>query len=359
MNREDRKTPEKILIVDDLEVSVGILENIIRAEGYEPLCALNVQEALEIMNRTMPQLILSDHTMPGMSGVDFCRLLKKNPRTRDIPFILITVADSSEVKKIAFEAGVVDYIPKPFERLEVVMRVNNQMSSYRAKQEIEEHNRMMHRVIEEQKALVEKEQENLLLTLTKVVEKRNSQMGRHLERVGHNCRILAQSLQLTEQYEQEISDDFVEIIATASKLHDIGALVIPDETVKEVGANSATDDSACVRLHIQEGVSLLEEIAARSSMSRFLEMAISITKFHQACWDGQGYPEGIHGSGIPLAARIVSVIDDFDLEAESRGTDAGGREQAVEAITQGSGTKYDPGIVRVFAKIIKQLKLPG
>lgn len=358
MNRDNRKTPEKILIVDDLEINIGILENIIRVEGYEPLCALNVQEAMEIMNRVMPQLILSDYTMPGMNGVEFCRLLKKNPRTRDIPFILITVADSSDVKKTAFEAGVVDYITKPFERLEVVMRINNQMSSFRAKQEIEEHNRMMHRVIEEQKALVEKEQENLLLTLTKVMEKRNPEMGSHLERVGYNCRILAQSLQLTEQYEQEIGDDFVEIIATSAKLHDIGALVIPDGRTKEDQGESAADSAKDAQLCIQEGVGLLEEIAAQSSMSRFLEMAISIAKFRQACWDGQGYPEGIQGSGIPLAARIVSVIDDFDLEAAGRGTDPEGREQAVEIITQGSGTKYDPGIVRVFAKIIKQLKLP-
>ena len=85
------------------------------------------------------------------------------------------------------------------------------------------------------------------------------------------------------------------------------------------------------------------------------EIAVSIDKFHHARWDGQGYPEGVRGNGIPLAARIAAVIDDFDLETGSRGADAQGREQAVEEILRGSGTKYDPGIVRVFAKITKQL----
>lgn len=95
----ENKNPAKILIVDDLSVNVKILENIIQAEGHEPLCALSVQRALDIMNQTMPQLILSDFSMPGMNGLEFCKLLKSNPRTRDIPFIFITVANSGEDKR--------------------------------------------------------------------------------------------------------------------------------------------------------------------------------------------------------------------------------------------------------------------
>ncbi len=121
---ESNKEKPKILIVDDISINVELMQDIIESEGYEALCALSVQEALDIMNETMPQLILSDFSMPGMNGLEFCRLLKSNQRTRDIPFIFITVANSREEKEQAFYAGAVDFIPKPFEPVEVIMRVN-------------------------------------------------------------------------------------------------------------------------------------------------------------------------------------------------------------------------------------------
>ena len=111
---ESNKEKPKILIVDDISINVELMQDIIESEGYEALCALSVQEALDIMNETMPQLILSDFSMPGMNGLEFCRLLKSNQRTRDIPFIFITVANSREEKEQAFYAGAVDFIPKPF-----------------------------------------------------------------------------------------------------------------------------------------------------------------------------------------------------------------------------------------------------
>lgn len=359
MSNDNKKNPESILIVDDLEVNVGILENIIRSEGYEPLCALNVKEALELMNDTMPQLILSDYYMPDMNGVEFCQLLKKNPKTRDIPFVLITVSDANEVKKAAFDAGAVDYIAKPFERTEVVMRVNNQMNSYRAKWQIAEHNRRMHRVIEEQKALMEKEQENLLLALSKIVEKRSREMGQHQERVGHNCRILAQSLYLAEQFEDEINDAFVETISTAAKLHDIGALVIPDEMVAEGGRRRMSDDTEYVRMHTKEGAALLEEICAKSTMSRFLDMAVSIARYHHNHWDGTGYPGTVEGREIPLAARIVCVVNDFDAEFCRQEDKETALDDAMQRICDRGGEAYDPEIVRIFSKIKKQLKIPA
>ncbi len=110
---QKKKEPPKILIVDDISVNVEILETIIEAEGYKAYGALSVQEALDIMNETRPDLILSDCFMPGMNGLEFCRLLKSNARTRDIPFIFITVGDSSEEKREAFSAGAADFIPKP------------------------------------------------------------------------------------------------------------------------------------------------------------------------------------------------------------------------------------------------------
>lgn len=351
---QKKKEPPRILIVDDISINVKILENIMQEEGYETLCALSVQEALDIMKDTMPQVILSDFSMPGMNGVEFCRLLKNNPRTRDIPFIFITVADSSEEKREAFSAGAVDFIRKPFEPIEVAMRVKNQLNSYRIKREMENYNRMMHRMVSDQKKQTEKEQENVLLALAKIVERRNYHIANHLERVGVNCRILAQSLQLVPKYEDLITDEFIETIEMASKLHNIGKIVVLD-TPK---GDSEEDEAERIRVHAEEGANILEEIN-RKSGSRFLNMAILIARYHHAHWDGSGYPPNLQEDDIPLAARIVAIINDFDSMVSRRN---GGEvaqtalEEGFSIINERSGTLYDPGIVNVFNKVKKQLR---
>lgn len=356
-SEHNKKEPAKILIVDDLSVNVKILENIIQAEGYEALCALNVQEALEIMNKTMPQMILSDFSMPGMNGLEFCRLLKSNPRTREIPFIFITVANSSEEKKAAFSAGAVDFIPKPFERIEVIMRVNNHLNIYRIKQEMQDYNRMMHKMVDEQKKQMEKERENLLLALTKIIERRNPNMSHRLERVGYNCRILAQGLQLVREYENLITDEFVETIGTAARLHDIGNIVMPDTLVLK---ETLSDEEwlEAVKRHTDDGAAILEEISEGNHSSRFWDMSILIAQYHHANWDGTGYPESVKEKEIPLAARITSVINDFDCLCVGYHCEAPcSVEESVQIINKRSGTFYDPGIVDVFNKVVKQLHI--
>lgn len=347
-NISNKNTP-KILIVDDLNINVRILENIIQTEGYEAACALNVQDALDIMNQNMPDLILSDLSMPGMDGLEFCRLLKSNPATRDIPFIFITVANSGEEKKAAFSAGAVDYIPKPFEPIEVLMRVNNHLNSYRIKQEMENYNRLMHQMVGEQKKQIEKERENVLLALAKLVEKKSAHTSDHLELVGCNCQILAQSMQLIPRYEDQITDNFVDIIRTASKLYNIGKIVNTDA----YSSRNMEDEQEEIRMHTEEGAQILEEIGKGSNSSRFLNMAVLIARYHHAKWDGSGYPEGLAGEDIPLPARITKVANDFTKLIDRKHLT---KEEALKRMDEKTGMDYDPEIMKVFCKIRKQLR---
>lgn len=350
----EKKNPAKILIVDDLSVNVKILEQIIEAEGHEALCALSVQRALDIMNQTMPQLILSDFSMPGMNGLEFCKLLKSNPRTREIPFVFITVANSGEDKRAAFEAGAVDFIPKPFDKIEVVMRVNNQLNSYRIKQEMENYNRMMYRMVEEQKRQVREEQERVLLALAKIVERRNTNRDDHLEKVGYNCHLLAQSLQLVPKYEDQITDEFVDTIATASVLHDIGDIFLAEGAAHQEDGSISMEE---IKMHTEEGAKVLAEINGDSHTSPALDMAILIARYHHANWDGSGYPEGLAGTDIPLAARITAVANDFNaFHGHRHGGPGHTVEESIRMINERSGTVYDPHIIEVFNKIHKQLR---
>lgn len=357
MDAEQKRTePEKILIVDDIEVNVKILENIMKREGYDTLCAQSVQEALEIMNETMPQLILSDYSMPGMNGLEFCRLLKSTPITRDIPFIIITVADSSEEKRQAFEAGVVDFIGKPFEPVEVIMRVNNQINSYHIKQELENYNRLMHKMVTEQKKHLDQERENVLLALARVAEKRSPYSKKHFDRVCQNAHLLAQSMQLLPQYEDDVTEEFVETIGTATRLCDVGNILFPEGAFPFGSAEDEYDEDA-LRFQTEEGAKFLEEIDPESD-SVLLNMAVVIARYHHAHWDGSGVPRGTGGEDIPLEARITAIVNDFDAlhstqdDGESRSVD-----ECLEIINGRSGSVYDARIVEIFDKVVRQMRV--
>ncbi len=351
------KNPPKILIVDDIMINLEILESIIEEEGYQPLCALNVQEAIDIMNESLPQLILSDFSMPGMDGLEFCRLLKSNPRTRDIPFLFITVLDSTEEKEQAFRAGAVDFILKPFDRVEVLMRIKNQLDTYQIKQEMANYNRMMHKLVSEQQRQIEVEQQNMVFALAKIVERRLLHIrGANLDKIKHNSQILAQSLQLLPNFEKQITDEFIEIIGIASTVHDIGKIIISDDLLLK--EELTEEEKAIVQSHTIEGAMILEEIKNSQKSSRFIDMAIRIAKYHHERWDGMGYPEKLQGTQIPLEARIVMLVDDFNkLLSKKSDKDTTFVEECIKKINEEKGKAYEPALVDVFNKVWKQMKL--
>lgn len=346
---ESKKGSQKILILDDVIINLEILQSIIEEEGYEPLPALSVQEAIDIMNESLPQLILSDISMPEMNGLEFCRLLKSNPRTRDIPVIFITVLNSPEEKEEAFLAGAVDFIPKPFERVEVIMRIRNQLNNYQLKQEMENYNRMMHKLVNEQRKQIEKEQKNILFALAKVVEKRNSCTEQSLDNVANNSRLLAQGLQFLPKYEDLISDEFIENIGPASKIRDIGDIVV---------SNKKAENEDALKLHTIEGASMLEEIYNERKSTELIAMAIEIARSHHERWDGTGYPQGLKGEEIPLEARIVSLVETFNgLTGSKNDGETYSIEESLEIINNGRGTVFEPSIVDIFNKVWRQMKI--
>lgn len=348
-----KKGAPKILILDDVMINVAILESIIEEEGYEALCALSVQEAIDIMNESLPQLILSDISMPEMNGLEFCRLLKSNPRTKDIPVVFITVLNSPEEKEQAFMAGAVDFIPKPFERVEVIMRIRSQLKTYQMKQEMENYNRRMHKLVSEQGKAIEKEQKNILFALAKIVEKRNLNTGLNLENVAYNSRLLAQGLQFLTEFENQITDEFVENIGLASKIRDIGNILITDSTLPGEDAQG----QEMLKRHTEEGAAILEEIYNERKSAKFIEMAIKIARFHHEKWDGTGCPQGLKGAEIPLEARIVALVEAFELTlGDGDRTDLQFVESCIQKINECSGTAFEPSIVGVFNKVWKQMK---
>lgn len=346
---KSNKNAPTILIVDDISVNVTILENILIHEGYETMTALSVQEALELMKQTRPDLILSDLSMPEIDGLEFCRMLKSDQVTRDIPFIFITVLNTSKEKEEAFTAGAVDFIPKPFDNVEVLMRVSNHLSSYRLQQEMSDYNRMMHKLVEDQKNQIEREHTNVLRALSRIVKKLDPAGGKHRSNVGYNCNLLAQGLQFSPAYENEITDEFVEAIGVAARLHDIGGFLVSEE-----GADK--EDAEYIKRCAEEGSSAIEEFGADRESGGALEMTRRIAQCHHARWDGSGYPP-IQGRQIPLEARIAAVANDFDeMTAPGEKGTALSLEEGQKQINEKSGVYYDPDVVEVFNKLWNRMR---
>ena len=344
-----RKNAPTILIVDDISVNVTILENILTHEGYEAMTALSVQEALGLMKQTRPDLILSDLSMPEIDGLEFCRMLKNDQATRDIPFIFITVLNTSKEKEEAFTAGAVDFIPKPFDNVEVLMRVSNHLNSYRLQQEMSDYNRMMHKLVEDQKNQIEKEHTNVLRALSRIVKKLDPEGGKHRSNVGYNCNLLAQGLQFSPAYEDEITDEFVEAIGVAARLHDIGRFLVQEE-------NSDRESMEYIKKCAEEGSSVIEEFGADQEHRGALEMTRCIARYHHAHWDGSGYPQ-VQRRQIPLEARIAAVANDFDeMTAPKREGTALTPEEGQKRIKEMSGIYYDPDVVEVFDKLHSRMR---
>jgi putative two-component system response regulator len=227
---------------------------------------------------------------------------------------------------------------------------------YKMQQELEIYNKKLYKIINDQIRKIYEEQKNLVYALSKVCIARDHTIATHLERVGKNSSLLAMSLQLSSKYRERITNSFVDTIELAAYLHDIGKIAICDTAVFHKEELSA-EENDLVKTHTTIGGEILQEITSVNDNNDFIKMAIDIAIYHHEKWDGSGYPMGISGSEIPLSARIVSIVDKFDLMINSQ-TDRPSFtiEMSLDIINSGSGIQYDPDIVAVFNKIQGQIK---
>lgn len=340
---------EKILIVDDVEANRLVLEEIIKGMGCLPLLAENGQEALELAKEHMPQLILTDISMPGMSGYELCRELKKDNELNSIPVIFISAFGNKEDIVEGFKSGGEDYITKPFIPEVVKARVGIRLSLYEARKELMETNRLLQTSVEEQLKQMELEKRNILYALTNIsVQNANYEAG-YMERLRKNCRILAQGMQLSPLYDDKISDTYVDTIELAAPLCDIGYIGIPTDILKKA---LLTDEEALIlRNHTNIGARLISDLYVNSDYNEFISTAIEIAHYHHERWDGSGYPEGLKADKIPLAAQIVSVMERYTSLTE-KGINT--REEALEIMREEAGRKFGKDIFVICDKISRQ-----
>ena len=359
MNRTSQNESEiKILVVDDVEVNLIILEEIIKNMGYEALLAQSVKEALEIISgsEVLPRVILSDISMPETDGFTFCSMLKSDPYTKDIPVIFISAMDTASDLSKGFELGAVDYIPKPFEKTEVEMRISTHLKIYTMQKDLEENNRQLNLVVARQMEKLRIEQKNIMTALARLVESRENVSGSHYRNILYNSRILAEGMQLYPKFEDDVTDDFIDTIESSAGLHDIGKLMIPDHILLK-NALLDEEERRIMCTHAELGARTLMDIYEGVETNDFIDIAVDIAWYHHECWDGSGYPKGLKGTEIPLSARIVKVVDVFDaMVSERRYKEPIPLEQTLAYMQEQAGVIFDPDIIRVFMRIYRNFR---
>lgn len=347
----NRDTAE-ILIVDDLEMNRVILEEIIQGMGYRTILADSGEAALEKVRVVSPALILSDISMPGLDGYELCKILKSDPRTRHIPLIFISAYDNPADIVQGLGLGGADYITKPFVPEIVQARVKVHLRLHEADRELKEMNRKLQVSVNEQLRQIEQEKKEVLYALAAIAAENSCYQKEHIERMRENCCILAQGMQLSPKFGDQISDAYIDSIGLAAPLCDIGNIGIPLELLRK--SESLTgEEMAIVQRHTVIGAKLLGDLHVGSDYNDFLSMAVDIAHYHHENWDGSGYPEGRGGGEIPLAAQIVSVVEVYCALTEKKHC---GREEALEIMAEEADVKFHPDIFQICRKISRQLR---
>lgn len=321
---------EAILIVDDVESNRLILHDLFEKK-YHIMEAGNGREALEILEKSgrIISLLLLDVIMPVMDGVEVLKELDERQMLKDFPVILITGEDSKEIEKKAYDYGVVDIIRKPFDSYITIKRVDNNLDLFRHKKHLE---KMVHKQtlkLEEQRALLEKQ--NALLveqnqkvrdlnvaiieSMSNVVEFRNMESGQHIKRIKSFTECMARCVAV-EYPQYGLTEDMIRVMSEASAMHDIGKIVIPDSILLKPG-RLTKDEFEIIKTHTTRGCEVIDSIAGFQGKEYF-EYSYEICRYHHERYDGRGYPEGLVGEDIPIAAQIVAVADVYDALTTER-----------------------------------------
>lgn len=337
-----------VLIVDDSDMNRAILNEMLKDE-YCILEADNGRTALDMVDRYGDELslVLLDIVMPGISGFEVLADLSRRSGIDNLPFIMISSEDSDDMVLRAYELGASDYINRPFDSRVVRRRVSNTIRLY-AKQ------RRLTNLLSQQYNERVKNSRMLIDIMAGVMELRNGESGRHVTNIEKLTELLLGCL---VQRSGTISLDNEErsTIALASALHDIGKMSIDDAILNKPG-RLTPEEFEIMKTHTTIGADMLRELGSHHAGNALMEYAYQIARWHHERWDGKGYPDGLKGDEIPIAAQVVSVADVYDALTSVRVyKDAIPHEEAIQMILDGKCGTFNPLLLDCLFEVQDQI----
>lgn len=339
---------QTILIVDDAEMNRMMLSDML-GDQYDYVEAADGREALRILEKNVSiDLILLDINMPEMNGFEVLEEMNRYHWIQEVPVIMITAEESVESMEHAYSLGVTDYIPRPFNVYIVRRRVENTLNLY-------VNQKRLMRLVSDQ--IAEKEENNTLMVsiLSNVVEIRNHESGDHIRNIRRITELLLHQLvQKTKAY--HLSEEDIALIMTASSLHDIGKITIPEEILNKPG-KLTKEEFEIMKTHSTAGAQILEQMKYGQDKPLY-RYALEICRWHHERWDGHGYPDGLMGEEIPISAQIVAIADVYDaLTSERCYKKAYDHTTAINMILNGECGAFNPLLLECLTETAPQLRI--
>ena len=317
---------KQILLVED---NAGLRQAIsltLEADQYLVHQADNGQSAMALLQRITPDLILSDINMPRMSGIEFYRALRDNPRWVTIPFIFLTGNDSAGDVREGRKLGVEDYLTKPIDSADLIATISARLL----------------RAAEVQIAQIDRAYLETVNVLANTIEGRDPYTHGHVERVADYGRRLAQALGWAQEH--------LRTLEFGARLHDIGKIIIPDSILNKPTPLTAAEWEA-MRQHPVAGARILREIT-------HLQSAIPYVLYHHERWDGTGYPNGLRGKDIPVEGRVLAIVDVYDALTTARPYHPPRTSYEVcQYLQMNAGRLFDTNLVRAFLEVVQPASL--
>jgi len=351
-----------IIMVDDNPANLRIGKNIL-AKKYTVATAPSAEKLFNLLENNIPDLILLDVNMPEMDGYEAIKILKSKIKTREIPVIFLTAYTESESELTALSLGAIDFISKPIQpalllkRIELHLLVEEQKKTLEKQAaELKYFNDNLQKMVDEKTQNILQLQNALLKTMAELVEYRDDITGRHIERTQQGLKILLNEIVSSGIYKNETKDWNIELLIQSSQLHDVGKIFISDNILRKPGKLNF-DEYEDMKIHTHVGKQIMEKVEILAMECEFLKYAKIFASSHHEWWDGTGYPNNLHGNNIPLLGRVMAIADVYDALVSVRPyKKAYTHDEAVEIIKKGSGTQFDPSLVKIFVKVSEQFR---
>jgi putative two-component system response regulator len=326
----------RILIVDDEPANVLLLERLLERAGYENLVSTtDSAQALPLCTQSAPDLVLLDLHMPAPDGFEVMSQLDPWIRESALAVIVLTADTTSDARQAALLAGAKDFLVKPLDAMEVLLRIKNQLETRILQVQLRRQTLALEQRVYEQHEDLDDARVEMLQRLARASEYRDDDTGEHTQRVGRTSALVARVLDLGEEE--------VTLIRHAATLHDVGKIAVPDRVLLKPSSLS-DDELDLMKAHVRAGADMLA-----NSRSPLLQVAERIALTHHEWWDGSGYLSGMRGDEIPLPGRIVAIADVFDALTHDRPYKrAMPLELALDEIRSLRGRQFDPRVVEAF-----------
>ncbi len=345
-----------VLAVDDTPANLTLLSQLL-GPHYRVQLAVNGHKALELARRRPPDLILLDLMMPDLDGWEVCRRLKADPATREVPVVFLTALSGAEDETRAFEVGGADFVGKPFTPATLLARVRTQLDLKSWRDSLRDRNAWLQGELDVRLQEVDRLRDTTLFVMVALAEFRDTDTGNHVRRTQEYVRELAQWLVAQGLAPAELTPEHIDAMAKAAPLHDIGKVAIPDGVLLKPGPLTA-EEWVVMRTHTTQGADLLQRASSRlgDRAGPLLHYAMQIARHHHEKWDGSGYPDGLAGQAIPLAARLMAVADVYDALISRRPyKEPMSHDAALNWIAQHSGSHFDPLLVQALQAVQPRL----